>query len=293
MSNVVFSRIRGPLYSRSCSRASESRCWRDPCVRVAAAAGNLVLAIVASGCASPSVIPVETPMPATLDVSPFARVMVAGFIGGGSDEIDANIETTRLLKSQLRNGSRLKVVDASDALPLLDMAAQSRSDTAKWGVVPAGVRAMVSSKTPKIPKSEEELKTYERIFRDVAFWKRIGEEYQHPIIITGTVFFTAEARYGLVAREREVFDAAGRRRLESRPALVQGTVHTLKPRFVFIDGRTGSIMHSESFQEQTVSSESQRVPALSAYFQLMDRVVPEFLGTFTNHKVRGYRAFVK
>ena len=292
MGNAWFSNIRRP--DRAGPRAGRSRHRRDDLAQAAAAVGSVSVALVLAGCASPpAVIPVETPVLATFDVSPFSRVLVAGFIGGGSDEIDANVETTRLLKSQLRNGSRLKVVDASDALPLLEMTTQTRREAAVWGVVPAGVRAVVSLKTPKIPKSEEELKTHEWIFSDVAFWKRIGEEYQQPIIITGTVFFTAEARYGLVAREREVIDAAGRRRLESKPALVQGTVHTLKPRFVFIDGRTGSIVHAESFQEQTVSSESQRVPALSAYFQLMDRVVPEFVGTFTNHKVRGYRALLR
>ena len=293
MSNALFSRIRRAVYSGWCPHARESRCWRDRFVHGAAAAGSLALVLVASSCASPSVIPVETPVPAALDVSPFSRVLIAGFIGGGSDEIDANVETARLLKSQLRNGSRLKVVDASDALSLLDMATQGRPDTAKWGVVPAGVRAMVSSKTPKIPKSEEELKTYEPVFRDVAFWKRIGEEYQQPIIITGTVLFTAEARNSLVAREREVFDAAGRRRLESKPGFVQRMVHAVRPRFIFIDGRTGAIMYSESFREQTVSDEFQGVPALSAYFQLMDRIVPTLLGTFTNHKIRGYRALLK
>lgn len=292
MSNVVFSRIRGPLYSRSCSR-SESRCWRDPCVRVAAAAGNLVLAIVASGCASPSVIPVETPMPATLDVSPFARVMVAGFIGGGSDEIDANVETTRLLKSQLRIGSRLKVVDASDPLPLVEMAAQSGAGDVKWRVVPVGSRTQVFAQRVRIPRSQGELQRYEHIFSDVAFWKRIGEEYQQPLIITGTLLFTLETRSGLVVREREVFDAAGRRRLESKPAFVEQTVHTLNSRFIFIDGRTGAIMYSEILRESAVSEESQGVKALSAYFQLMDRIVPALLGTVTNHKVRGERALLR
>ena len=37
-----------------------------------------------------------------LDVSPFQRVLVAGFVAGGTDDVDANQETVRLLRSQLR-----------------------------------------------------------------------------------------------------------------------------------------------------------------------------------------------
>ena len=232
-------------------------------------------------------------MPATLDVSPFSRVLIAGFIGGGSDEIDANVETIRLLKSQLRKEPLLTVVEASDALPLLDIAVQNRADAGKRGLVPVGLPTRVPSKPSEVPKSEEELRTYEHIFSDVAFWKRIGDEYQQPIIITGTVLFTVEARQSVVARECEVFGAARRRRLESRREFVQRTVHSLKPTFIFIDGRTGAIIYLESFREQALSDESRTVPALSAYFQLMDRIVPALLGTFTNHKVRGDRALLR
>ena len=50
-------------------------------------------------------IPVETPIHAKLDTSGFQRVMVAGFLGGGTKAIDTNTETARLLRSQLRSKS--------------------------------------------------------------------------------------------------------------------------------------------------------------------------------------------
>ena len=50
-------------------------------------------------------IPIETPIQAKLDVSAFQRVLVAGFVAGGSDDVDANLETVRLLRSQLRTKS--------------------------------------------------------------------------------------------------------------------------------------------------------------------------------------------
>ena len=54
-----------------------------------------------------------------MDVSPFQRVLVAGFIAGGSEDVDANLETVRLLRSQLRTKSPLRVIEA-DVLPLVE-----------------------------------------------------------------------------------------------------------------------------------------------------------------------------
>ena len=51
-------------------------------------------------------IPIETPIQPKLDVSAFQRVLVAGFIAGGTDDVDANLETVRLLRSQLRTSRR-------------------------------------------------------------------------------------------------------------------------------------------------------------------------------------------
>jgi hypothetical protein len=66
-------------------------------------------------------IPIETPIQPKLDVSAFQRVLVAGFVAGGAEDLDTNQETVRLLRSQLRNKSSLKVIDA-DVMPLMDIA---------------------------------------------------------------------------------------------------------------------------------------------------------------------------
>ena len=66
-------------------------------------------------------IPIETPIQPKLDVSAFQRVLVAGFVAGGSEDVDANQETVRLLRSQLRTKSSMRVIDA-DVLPLIDIA---------------------------------------------------------------------------------------------------------------------------------------------------------------------------
>src|SRR6266511_6335591 len=81
--------------------------------------------LLIAGCTNYYEIPIETPIKPKLDVSAFQRVLVAGFIAGGTDDVDGNLETTRLLRSQLRTKSDLSVIDA-DVLPLMEVAADDR-----------------------------------------------------------------------------------------------------------------------------------------------------------------------
>src|SRR5687767_9986571 len=87
---------------------------------VAAVASIFVLG-AAIGCTNFYEIPIETPIQPKMDVTPFTRVLVAGFISGGTDDVDGNLETVRLLRSQLRSKSNLRVIEA-EVLPLADIA---------------------------------------------------------------------------------------------------------------------------------------------------------------------------
>src|SRR3954466_10558988 len=113
--------------------------------RSAAAANKLVLAaalaaaFAIAGCTGFYEIPIETPIQPKMDVSAFQRVLVAGFIGGGSEDVDANLETVRLLRSQLRTKSQLRVIEA-EALPLAEIAAiESREDSSGITTTSTGV----------------------------------------------------------------------------------------------------------------------------------------------------------
>ncbi len=101
--------------------------------RIAAATlSSAALALVLAGCTSMYEIPIETPIQPKMDVTPFQRVLIAGFIAGGSDDVDANLETVRLLRSQLRSKSPLRVIEA-DVLPLVEVAREQGQDTGSAG----------------------------------------------------------------------------------------------------------------------------------------------------------------
>src|SRR5215217_8136057 len=90
--------------------------------RSAATIVSVVLLAAVSACTNFFEVPIETPISPKMDVSAFRRVLVAGFISGGTDDVDANLETVRLLRSQLRSKSPLRVIEA-EVLPLAEIAA--------------------------------------------------------------------------------------------------------------------------------------------------------------------------
>jgi len=251
-------------------------------------------------------------------------VLVAGFIAGGTDDVDGNLETTRLLRSQLRTKSDLRVID-TDVLPLMDVANEtpgvpeekaepaSKTEAASEGKegkdVKEGREGNGKADSKAEPKGEgpqqasadkaaaikdaKDLEPYEHIFADVEYWKKIGEEYQNPLIVTGTVMFTPHARSGIVQREEEVYDSFGRRRVVPVRTYMERKGYILQPKFVFIDGRTGTVMHSENFREEVLYNANQSTPALSSYFELMDRLIPSFLSTLSSQKIKGTRVLLQ
>lgn len=285
--------------------------------RSAAAASKFVIAWAAAAsaltlaaCTNFYEIPIETPIQAKMDVSPFQRVLVAGFVSGGSEDVDANLETVRLLRSQLRTKSPLRVIEA-EVLPLAEIASNENSAARENVSGPNGLPAvdqMPSAdivKTPDVPKpdpkkaadltikNEKDLAKFDKIFADVAYWKKLGEEYQNPLIVTGSILFTPQQTSGFVMHQEEMYDAYGRRSVIPVRTYMERTGFILQPRFVFIDGRTGAILYSESFREEILYPRSQSVPALSTYFELMDRVVPSFLSTLSAQKIKGTRILLK
>ena len=267
----------------------------------------LTLAALAAACGTTYFeIPIETPIQAKLDVSAFQRVLIAGFVTGGTDDVDANQETVRLLRSQLRSKSELRVID-SDVMALAEIARDQQKTAATAGPEdqapfreaaqnPPPAQAAERDLPLALPqqiKDEKDLEPYERLFANTAYWKRIGEEYQNPLIVTGTVLFMTHSRAGYVTRDVEDFDSFGRRRVVPVRTYMERKGFILRPKFVFIDGRTGATMHQEGYREEVLYPSQNNTPALSSYFELMDRLVPNFLSALSSQKIKGTRVLLK
>ena len=239
----------------------------------------LVLALAGgslAACASFVEIPVETPLQSKIDVSAFRRVLVAGFITDlGEADVELAPETTRLLQNQLRSNTKLQVLEP-DRPPLND-ALEKLGEGGKY---------------TKQEREQFRLDA-DRVLQDGEFWRKVGEEYQNPLIITGRVGFDAQNRSGFQSEERVVRDQFNRPRLVRGNRYLERKGFSLNAEFYFVDGRTGQTLHKEKFTEEVLYGEDQKVSPLSSYFELMDRLLPNFLGVISPQKIRGTRVLLK
>jgi hypothetical protein len=294
--------------------------------RNVAALASLALLCAAAACTNFYEIPIETPIQPKMDVTPFTRVLVAGFISGGTDDVDGNLETVRLLRSQLRSKSSLRVIEA-EVLPLEEIARDQAKAGANHGASTPGTATSEPSgnsspatltpveQLPALPpvegqqppaaapapaqepegkiRTEKDLERYQAIFNDVAFWKKLGAEHQNPLIVTGTILFMNTQSSGFVTVNRETIDPLGRRVVLPTRSYMERKGFIIEPRFIFIDGRTGAVLYSDRFHEEVLYPAQQNTPALSSYFELMDRLIPSFLGSLSTQRIRGTRVLLK
>ncbi len=238
-------------------------------------------ALLAAGCASVVEVPVETPLQSKLDVSTFRRILIAGFVTElEPSELDLSAETSRLLQNQLRSNTKLQVLEP-DQPPLqgaLDEVLEKLGDQGRYN---------------KEEKDQFRLEA-DKLLQDPEFWRRLGEEYQQPLVVTGKLGFDVQDRSGFQPEQRVV-----RRTTDGRPTLVQGNRYaerkgfSLNADFYFIDTKSGELLHKERFTEEVLYSEEQRISPLSAYFELMDRLLPNFLGVITPQRIRGTRVLLR
>jgi hypothetical protein len=265
-------------------------------LRKTVASFSLLAGALAAGCGGGGYVevPIQTPIAPKLDISPFQRVYVAGFLAGANEDLDANMEMVRLLRSQLRNKNVLRVVDA-DTVPLAERAMEEAANEPPTPAPPPAAETTTTTEEGQLPpvQNERDLERYAGVFDDKEFWKQVGDEHEQPLIVTGSVVFLPQAREGFVQREQEVYDSFGRRQVVPVRSYQERKGYILRPTFIFIDGRTGEQLYSESFREEVLYNSNQQTPALSSYFELMDRLLPTFLNTLSAQKIKGNRGLLK
>lgn len=185
-----------------------------------------MLLVTATGCIHRPLAGPRTPVRPLIEAAPFSRVLVAGFVSIPSDGVDANEETSRVLRHELRSQLSLDVVNM-DPLPL---------------------------RAPMLD--------------DVPFWRRLGEEYRGPLIVTGNVDFKSAGSY---YEERQ----AGRRTLRIWLPRYSLIVHLL-----LVDGKTGRRIAAAVCGPTVLHADTGRERALNLYYRLVDRTMPSILAVF-------------
>jgi hypothetical protein len=241
---------------------------------------TLTAALALTGCSSMIEVPVETPLQSKLDVSGFRRILIAGFVTDlDTTDVDLSAETSRLLQNQLRSNTQLLVLEP-DRPPL-----QAALEAALEKIGEGGSYS-------KEEKDQFRLEA-DRILQDPEFWRKMGEEYQQPLIVAGKLAFESQNRSGFQPDERVVRTGSGQPSLVRGSRFMERKGFVLTADFYFIDSKTGEVLHKERFSEEVLYAEDQRISPLSSYFELMDRLLPNFLGVLTPQRIRGTRVLLR
>jgi hypothetical protein len=246
----------------------------------------------AMGCTSFYEVPIEVPIDAKLDVSEYNRILVASFTTQTNERLDLDSETVRLLRNQLRMRSQLQVLDA-DVDPLGDFSEETLEELGllkEFEKLDEQARAVGED---EISRQEWIDLEQDKLLEDQEYWQQLGEEYQNPLIVTGKLRFGSESRSGYTRRDRYVRDSLNRPQLQRSQAFQERTGFTLNAEFYFIDGETGQTIHRERFTEEVIYGREEQSSALSSYFELMDRLLPNFLSILSPQTFRGTRILLK
>jgi hypothetical protein len=168
----------------------------------------LVLLAVGAACTSYTEIPIETPISPKLDVSAFQRIFIAGFIAGANEMSMPTWKRFAAAQPVAQQGHHAR--DRRRHAAALEVAKQNGGGHTppvpdQQAVAPsAGSGQGRSSTTRRILSPTAHLR--ERRVR-----KRIGEEYQQPLIVTGAVLFAPQQRSASCSASRKVYDSFGRR----------------------------------------------------------------------------------
>ena len=256
-----------------------------------AGAAALLLAL-ATACTSYYEVPIEVPIAAKLNVEKYSRILVAGFVTQTNENIDLDAETVRLFRNQLRTRSTLQVLDA-EIEPLGDFSEKTLEQSGMLEKFKEIEDKAKSEGEEQISRQEWIDLEQDKLLEDEEFWKEIGEEYQNPLIVTGKLSFSSESRSGLVRNDRYTRDAFNRPQLVRSNTFQERTGYVLNAEFYFIEGETGRTIHRERFTEEVIYGRDEQTSALSSYFELMDRLLPNFLSILSPQTFRGTRILLK
>jgi hypothetical protein len=244
------------------------------------------------GCTSYYEVPIEVPIEAKLDISGYSRILVATFATQTTENLDLDAETIRLLRNQLRMRSNLQVIDA-DIEPLGDFSEETLEEMGLLDEFRELEEQARAAGEEEISRQEWIDLEQDKLLEDEEFWKQIGEEYQNPLIVTGKLRFGSESRSGFTRRDRYVRDSFNRPQLQRSNVFQERTGFILNAEFYFIDSETGRTIHRERFTEEVIYGRDEQASALSSYFELMDRLLPNFLSILSPQTFRGTRILLK
>ena len=213
--------------------------------------------------------------------SAFQRVLVAGFLAGGTDDVDGNLETTRLLRSQLRTKSELRVID-TDVLPLMEVAADASRKHRRGRRAGCPTRDQ-GRQGPRAVRAR--LRRRRLLEEDRRGVSAAADRHRHRDVHAAR---SATQMHAARAGSLRLASAAAASVAERAP-MSNARVRPDRPVRLHRRPHRRDAALAELHARRSCTTRTRQTPALSSYFELMDRLIPSFLSTLSSQKVKGTR----
>jgi hypothetical protein len=186
-------------------------------------------------------VAIALPVPPRLDIAGMESVLIASFRADETTFLDVNRELTRFMRSEFRKRTPLEVRDA----------------------VPA----------PAIPEQ-----SVEDLLANSDFWKRLAEEYDADLIVSGLVSYDRQDVSGF--RDVDLVDPrTGQKVRETR--FVEAEEFSYSLEVFFMDGASGTLLFRDRMRQGAVFPGSQNDP-ITAFYELTETMADDVLGVITS-----------
>jgi len=202
---------------------------------------------------SPQQVLIKHPKRETPLSGRFKRVYIAGFSAADKKLANLNFEATEYFRSELRKHTLY------DIIPLEELA---------------------------LPTDED--KFYEMVDDD-EFWRDLGDRVGADLVVFGRINFYSEPSDGFYPYEYRDYRTGGYRTAQ---LLIQRTAMTIELDMFFFDSAEGELAYEDSFG-QTIVYRGRLDPTLQAFFDVMNRILPRFMGILVPREHDAIRFLLK
>jgi hypothetical protein len=170
----------------------------------------LMMLVCFPGCSSRDVtlVKISLESKSAFPVTDYQEIIVGNFFFNDVDDFDSNEEFRRFLKKECRQKTKFTVIDETP---------------------------------PPLPSL-----TPEELYDNAGYWKKMGEDYEAPLILTGSIFFELTPRTAFEMRKVTTYD--GQTLYRNVPE--EYTDFKLTMNLVCIDGKTGDVLHEEALDNK-------------------------------------------
>lgn len=211
----------------------------------------LIIVVHSPGCSSGNVslVKISLESKSAFSIEDYKEIFVGNFFYSDVEDFDLNSEFRRFFKKECRQKTKFRVIDIEP---------------------------------PPLPSL-----TPEELYENAGYWKKMGEDFEAPLLVTGSVFFELVPRTAFAMRKITTYD--GQTVYRNIPE--DYTDFKLIVNLVFIDGKTGEILHEEALDNKNTVLRG-KMDDLDGFITGLNRLSNRIIRILKPHSKKATRAIL-